>query len=71
MLATIRDKDLLPWGDSRSTTISMSALERNPKVLAPTPQKVLGTASKAEEFREATDLLAWGLAFREATRAGP
>ena len=43
MLATFRDEDLLPWGDSRSTTISMSALERNPQVPAPTPHKVLGS----------------------------
>ena len=36
-----RDEDLLPWGDSRSNPRSMSALERNPQVLAPTPHKVL------------------------------
>ena len=29
-------------GDSRSTPRSMSALERNPQVPAPTPHKVLG-----------------------------
>ena len=40
--APTRDKDLLPWGDSRSTPRSMSALERNPQVSAPTPHKVLG-----------------------------
>ncbi|KAI4551195.1 hypothetical protein MJT46_017447 [Ovis ammon polii x Ovis aries] len=38
----IRDEDRLPWGDSRSTPRSMSALERNPQVPAPTPHKVLG-----------------------------
>ena len=38
----IRDEDLFPWGDSRSTPRSMSALERNPQVPAPTPHKVLG-----------------------------
>ena len=38
----IRDEDLLPWGDSRSSPRSMSALERNPQVPAPTPHKVLG-----------------------------
>ena len=32
----------LPWGDSRSTPRSMSALERNPQVPASTPHKVLG-----------------------------
>ena len=40
--APIRDEDLLPWGDSRSTPRFMSALERNPQVPAPTPHKVLG-----------------------------
>ena len=30
------------WGHSRSTPRSISALERNPQVLAPTPHKVLG-----------------------------
>ena len=38
----IRDEDLLPWGDSRSTPRSRSALERNPQVPAPPPHKVLG-----------------------------
>ena len=33
---------LTPWGDSRSTRRSMSALERKPQVAAPTPHKVLG-----------------------------
>ena len=40
--APTRDEDLLPWGDSRITPRSMSALERNPQVPAPTPHKVLG-----------------------------
>ena len=40
--APTRDEDTLPWGDSRSTPRSMSALERNPQVPAPTPHKVLG-----------------------------
>ena len=38
-----RDEDCLPWGDSRSTPRSMSALERNPQVPTPTPHKILGT----------------------------
>ncbi|KAI4551125.1 hypothetical protein MJG53_000303 [Ovis ammon polii x Ovis aries] len=42
MHAPIRDEDLVPWGDSRRTPRSMSALERNPQVPAPTPHKVLG-----------------------------
>ena len=40
--APTRDEDWLPWGDSRSSPRSMSALERNPQVPAPTPHKVLG-----------------------------
>ena len=40
--APTRDEDRLPWGDSRSTPRSMSALERNPQVPALTPHKVLG-----------------------------
>ena len=37
-----RDEDWHPWADSRSTPRSMSALERNPQVPAPTPHKILG-----------------------------
>ena len=66
-----QDEDLLSWGDSRSIPRSMSALERNPQVLAPTPHKVIGPASTGEESREASEQLAWGLAFPEASRAGP
>ena len=40
--APTRDEDGLPWGDSRMSSRSMSALERNPHVPALTPQKVLG-----------------------------
>ena len=40
--APTRDRDSLPLGNSRSTPRSMSALERNPQVPAPTPHKVLG-----------------------------
>ena len=39
--APTRDDERLPWGDSRSSPRSMSALERNPQVPAPTPHKVL------------------------------
>ena len=39
--APIRDEDLLPCEDSRSTPRSMSTLERNPQVPGPTPHKVL------------------------------
>ena len=40
--APIRDEDLLPWGDSTSTPRSMSALQRNPQLPAPTPHTVFG-----------------------------
>ena len=36
------EEDCLPWVDSRSTPRSMSLMERNPQVLAQTPQKILG-----------------------------
>ena len=62
---------LTPLGNSRSTARSMSALERNPQVPEPAPHNILGPASTGEESREAPEQLAWGLAFPEATRAGP
>ena len=37
-----RNEDGLPWGDSRSTPGSMSALERYPHFVTLTPHKVLG-----------------------------
>ena len=40
--ALTRDEDYLPWGYSRSTPRSMSALERNPQVPALTTHEVLG-----------------------------
>ena len=50
---------------------SMSALERNPQVPALTPHKVLGPSFNGRGIPEAREQLAWGLAFPEATRAGP
>ena len=40
--APTRDEDCLSWGDSRSNPRSMSALQRNPHVPAPTPHKIVG-----------------------------
>ena len=40
--APTRDEDRLHWGDSRSTPRSLSALERNAQVPAPTLHKILG-----------------------------
>ncbi|KAI4561495.1 hypothetical protein MJG53_016549 [Ovis ammon polii x Ovis aries] len=50
--APIRDEDLVPWGDSRRTPRSMSALERNPQVPAPTPHKVLGPVIEGDGKRD-------------------
>ena len=69
--APTRDEDCLLWGDSRNNPRSMSALERNPHVPAPTPHKILGPGIDGRGPREAPEQLAWGLAFPEATRAGP
>ena len=49
----------LSWGDSRNTPRSMSALERNSQVPAPTPHKVLSQRDTAATARE------------ESSRAGP
>ena len=49
----------------------MSALERHPQGLAPTPKRSQAPASTGEDSREAREQLAWGLAIPEATRAGP
>ena len=43
-------RGLIPWGDSRSTPRSMSALESNPQVPAPTPHKVLGPGIDGREI---------------------
>ena len=48
--APTRDEDCLPWGDSRCTPRSMSALERNPHVPAPTPHKILGPGIDGREI---------------------
>ena len=69
--APTRDEDCLPWGDSRSTPRSMSPLVMNPQVPAPTPHKILGPGIDGRGIREARELLPWGLAFPEATRADP
>ena len=71
MHAPTRDEGLLPWGDSRNTPRSMSALERSPKVAALTPHKVLGPGIDGSGSREAPKQLIWELAFPDATRPGP
>ena len=48
--APTRDEDRLHWGDSRSTPRSLSALERNAQVPAPTPHKILGPGIEGREI---------------------
>ena len=48
--APTRDEDRLHWGDSRSTPRSLSALERNAQVPAPTPHKILGPGIDGREI---------------------
>ena len=50
--APIRDEDLLPCGDSRSTPRSMSALERKPHVPDLLKHKVLGPGIERERDPE-------------------
>ena len=69
--APTRDEDGLPGGDSRRTPRSMSALERNLQVPAPTPHKVLGPCIDGRGIPRDPELLSWGLAFPEGTRADP
>ena len=49
----------------------MLAQENNPQVPARLNTRTKAPASKGEESREAPEQLAWGLAFTEASRAGP
>ena len=58
-----REEDCLPWRDSRSPPRSMSAVEWNPQVPAPTPRKGLGPGIRGEESREAPEQLVCGPAF--------
>ena len=62
---------LTPLGRLQSSPRSMSALERNPQVLAPTPHKFLGTGMDRRGIPRGPEQLAWGLAFPEGTRARP
>ena len=62
---------LTPLGRLQKYPRSMSALERNPQALAPTPQKVLDSSIDGRGIPRDPEQLAWGLAFPEATRAGP
>ena len=64
-------RGLTPLGRLPKNPKSMSALERNPQVPAPTPHKVLGPGIRGEQSREAPEQLVWGPAFPEATRADP
>ena len=64
-------RGLTPLGKLRSTPSSMSAVEMNPQVPAPTPHMVLCPVIDGRISGETPEQLAWGLAFPEATRPGP
>ena len=68
-------RGMTPLGRLQKYPKSMSTLERNAQVPAPTLHKILGTSIEGRGNprgpREAPEQLAWGLAFPEATRAGP
>ena len=66
-----RDKYLLLWGDSRRTPRSKSALERIPQVPAPTTHMILGPGIVGRGIPRGPRATRRGLAFPEATRAGP
>ena len=69
--APTQDEEWLSCGDSRSTTRSMSALERNPQVTAKTPRKVFGSDIAGRGIQKSPLATRWGLAFPQATRACP
>ena len=60
-----------PLGIPHTGFRHMSAMERNPQVPAPTSHKVLGPSIEGSGIPRDPEQLAWGLAFPEATRAGP
>ena len=68
-------RGMTPLGRLQKYPKSMSTLESNAQVPAPTLHKILGTSIEGRGNprgpREAPEQLAWGLAFPEATRAGP
>ena len=64
-------RGLTPLGRILSTPRSMSALERNAQVPAPTLHKILGPGIDGRGIPRGPRELAWGQAFPEATRAGP
>ena len=67
--APTRDEDLLPWGDSRNTPRSMSALKRNPQVPSLTPHKVLGPGIDGRGIPRSPRATCMGTGIHEATRA--
>ena len=79
--ATARKESALACPLSRRGLISLGRLQKYPKIHVSTGEefsasgidckKVLGPGIDREVSREAPEQLAWGLAFPEATRAGP
>ena len=64
-------RGLTPLGRLQNTPRSVSALERNAQVPAPTPHKLLRPGIDVMGMPRAPEQLAWGLAFPDATTAGP
>ena len=64
-------RGLTPLGRVQKYPNSTSALERNPHVPAPTPNKFLGPDIDGRGIPRGPEELAWGLAFLEAIRSGP
>ena len=64
-------RGLTPLGRLQNTPRSMSALERNPKVLAPTPHKVFGLGIHGRGIPRGPRVTRKEMAFPEATRAFP
>ena len=64
-------RGLTPLGRLQNTPRSMSALERNPQVLAPTPHKVLGPGIDGRGIPSGPRVTRKEMAVPEATRARP
>ena len=79
--ATAREESALACPDSRRGLTPLGRLQKYPKIhvstgeessgSTPTPHKILGAGIDGRGIPRGPEQLAWGLAFPEATRAGP
>ena len=67
----LREEDILPWGDSRSSQDLCQHWRGILRFRSRIHTRSLAPALKGEESREAREQFAFGLSFPEATRAGP